>query len=148
MNTTIDYDPLEAVNELAKRVKDLDESLARSHAENVKKFGEKRPDEHIDYFGGCPECGHCDACLNVNRVHFNVCHKHKKCWSPGSNLFSGWKGEDESIWRVNHMLLCTYKVAKPIHSETMQREFDAQAEKYADQESSVAVLVGGPDVPF
>lgn len=147
---TTEYNPLEAVNELAERVKEFDESLSRSHVKNVEKFGEKRPDEHIDYFGGCPECGHCDSCLNVGRDHFNVCHEHKKSWCIGSNLFSGWKDEDESIWLPNRMLLMTYEAAKPIHNETMQREFDAQAKEYAERESFVEASVGDSDnnMPF
>lgn len=128
------YDPLKAVHELADKVKQLDRLGAERHAENVAVFGENCPDDAMDYFGGCPECGHNDGSLNIKSVHFITCHEHKVCWCVGSNLFSNWKEESEYDWLVNRMLLETYEEAKPIHSKTMLREFEAQAKERQELE--------------
>ena len=63
-----------------------------------------------DYFGVCPVCGKTDGCLNVNRSHWFVCHKHKIAWNVGDNLFSAWRREDEATWQENDKLLRTYQI--------------------------------------
>ena len=71
-----------------------------------KKKRELRDDNH---FGNCSVCGEYDEVLNVNRNHHFVCHKHKKRWNVGSNLFSGWRDETEEIWKKNCKTLEHYE---------------------------------------
>jgi hypothetical protein len=58
-----------------------------------------------DYFGGCPVCGTNDGHLNVGRDHYVFCAAHKKRSCYGSNLFSGWRDEDEYVWERNWGIL-------------------------------------------
>jgi hypothetical protein len=51
------------------------------------------------YFGGCPHCGASDGMTNVYSKHLFYCVAHKTMWSPGNNLFSGWKTETEKYQR-------------------------------------------------
>lgn len=51
-----------------------------------------------DYFGGCPHCGANHGYMNVRAEHWIVCDAHKVKWRIGSNLFSCWKDENESVW--------------------------------------------------
>ena len=69
---------------------------------------------HNDRFGNCTICKRRDAILNVNRVHFGVCHRHRVCWCIGSNLFDSWRHESEATWRRNDALLRTYDEDPPI----------------------------------
>jgi hypothetical protein len=84
-----------------------------------------RTREPIDYFGGCPHCGKNDGCLNYGRDHYFICRKHKVYWYAGSNLFSGWRDENETIWRENASLLETYTEVKPIHDPYWEAPVDA-----------------------
>ena len=68
-----------------------------------------------DYFGDCPKCGLNDGYLNVHKTHWFVCNTHKTCWCIGSNLFSSWKDEDESIWKKNDETLREYRVVDDWH---------------------------------
>ena len=45
----------------------------------------------------------------LERLYFFVCHKHKTFWNVGSNLFDGWRHENEKIWRKNSKLLRKYE---------------------------------------
>lgn len=56
---------------------------------------------HENYFGNCSVCGRDNRCLNIGKAHYYVCHKHKKKWYVGSNLFSSWRDENEKIWKKN-----------------------------------------------
>ena len=67
-----------------------------------------------EYFGGCPHCGQNDGYMNVERDHWLICHRHKTKWLAGSNLFSGWRHEDEETWKRNRFKLSGYMVVKPI----------------------------------
>jgi hypothetical protein len=67
------------------------------------------------YFGDCPKCGKNDGYLNVNRNHYFLCKEHKTCWGVGSNLFSSWKDEDESIWEENIKTLSECRIVKDWH---------------------------------
>ena len=72
-----------------------------------------------EYFGGCPQCGQVDACLNVERVHWFVCHGHRSKWRIGENLFSSWKDETEIQWDKNAYLLSGYEEVEPVHPRVM-----------------------------
>ncbi len=75
-------------------------------------------------FGGCPGCGnhdgwhadrwHADGYLNDERGHWFFCHRHKTRWRAGSNLFSGWRDENEGTWFRNKCRLCRYMTVKPV----------------------------------
>ena len=66
-------------------------------------------------FGVCPKCGNTDGYLNVNRNHYNVCNSCKNYWPVGSNLFSGWRDEDEETWEKNARLLDSFTEVKPYY---------------------------------
>ena len=66
-----------------------------------------------NYFGDCPECGGNDGHLNVGRVHWFVCHKHKTRWSPGSNLMSGWRYEHKATHDRNLGILANHTKVEP-----------------------------------
>jgi hypothetical protein len=78
---------------------------------DVIPFPQKR--SHDAYFGGCPFCGCSDGWLNVGRVHWIRCDWHHTKWSPGANLFSSWREEDQGIWQRNSYLLSTYREVEP-----------------------------------
>ena len=73
---------------------------------------EEATTEH--YFGGCPTCGDNDGCLNVGRNHWYVCHLCRTKWLVGSNLFSGWRDEDETIWRRTWARIADYREVVPV----------------------------------
>jgi len=60
-----------------------------------------------DRFGVCPECfneGKLDEeyhYVNVGRVHFMICERHKTGWYVGSNLFSAWRYENWKLWEID-----------------------------------------------
>jgi hypothetical protein len=62
-----------------------------------------------NYFGNCSVCGENDGNLNIAADHYFVCHKHKKKWYVGSNLFSGWRDETEKLWKKNHKTIKKYE---------------------------------------
>ena len=66
-------------------------------------------DEASAYFGVCPECGRPGLCRNVGRAHWLACDEHRIAWCIGSNLFSGWREEDEGVWAKNADLLRGYR---------------------------------------
>lgn len=67
-----------------------------------------------EYFGGCPECGRTNGYLNIGRNHWLVCDEHRTKWLVGSNLFSCWREEDETIWRQNWERLQPYREVEPV----------------------------------
>jgi hypothetical protein len=68
----------------------------------------------VDYSGGCPRCGSTGGVLNVGRVHWLCCDRHKIKWSVGSNLFPGWREEDASTWNENAERLAGYSEVEPL----------------------------------
>jgi len=75
-----------------------------------------------DYFGGCPECGCTDGYMNISRNHWFVCDEHRTKWLVGSNLFSSWREEGETIWRQNWERLLSYREVKPVLPDYPDRE--------------------------
>ena len=65
------------------------------------------------YWGVCPKCYGSDGNLDIGPDHWFHCRKHKLKWSIGSNLFSAWVTEDESIWAANAQFLAGYKQVNP-----------------------------------
>jgi hypothetical protein len=76
--------------------------------------GEVR-EQHVYYFGVCPECGLGNGYLNVHKTHFFVCDTHKVFWCVGFNLFSSWQEEDEQIWKENSKKLDSYKYVEELN---------------------------------
>ena len=70
-----------------------------------------------DGIGGCPSCGLNDGFLNVGRDHWAYCRRHKTRWLIGSNLFSGWRHEDETTWLRNRYRLDECRVVDPMWTE-------------------------------
>lgn len=68
-----------------------------------------------DDFGLCPKCRRTDGYLNVGRVHFGICHRHRVKWKIGYNLFSGWRDESEATWQKNVYRLATYRLVQALH---------------------------------
>lgn len=64
---------------------------------NANKPGLDVETDHYD--GGCPVCGGVDGMANVGRTHWYYCLEHKKKWSPGANLYSGWRNQSEEEQR-------------------------------------------------
>ena len=75
-----------------------------------------------EYLGCCPECGKNDGFLNVGRDHWAYCRRHKTRWLVGSNLFSGWRHEDETVWLCNRYRLEECRVVDPICPEPTEEE--------------------------
>ena len=50
--------------------------------------------------GSCPVCGSAGLYGNIYRTHFFYCDEHRLTWSPGSNIMSSWRDEDEAEWRA------------------------------------------------
>jgi hypothetical protein len=73
------------------------------------------------YFGGCPECGKNDGYLNVGRTHWFICHAHRTRWWGGENLFSCWRGQNESEWQENVERLRPYAKVKPLMGDATAR---------------------------
>lgn len=48
------------------------------------------------YFGLCPICKKTDGYLNIGRIHWFICKKHRSRWCIGFNVFSSWRHETES----------------------------------------------------
>lgn len=71
-----------------------------------------------DYFGGCPHCGANHGYMNVRAEHWIVCDAHKVKWRIGSNLFSCWKDENESVWLLNAERLLGYSKVEPLPEGT------------------------------
>ena len=65
------------------------------------------------YFGGCPECGGTHGFANIGPDHWFTCDDHKTKWWAGSNLFSGWREQDEETWHRNEAKLAAYAVVSP-----------------------------------
>ena len=81
------------------------------------------------YFGVCPTCGGEDGYLNVGPLHFIVCDAHKAKWAIGSNLFSSWKDEPESLHIDNARLLSGYQDVAPYHHETPEPAPESETPK-------------------
>ena len=114
---TVTSEPRTAV--VGRLVKE--EQLSDSEKAIIKMLLEKYPDyikreiakedyrlEH--YFGVCSVCGKDKPYCNIHRSHYFYCDEHKKMWSPGSNLFSDWREEDENIWEANSKKLEGYEI--------------------------------------
>ena len=67
------------------------------------------------YFGGCPHCGQNDGFVNVESEQWFSCARHKTKWRVGSNLFSGWRDEDEATWQRNRFKLAEYMTVEPVY---------------------------------
>ena len=91
-----------------------------------------------EYFGGCPTCGKCEAVLNIERTHWHVCHTHKVKWCVGSNLFSSWRDEDETVWSQNAEVLKGYDEVEPIRSP----EREAPGSRSGDYFDTAQFLAG------
>lgn len=66
-----------------------------------------------DSFGLCPHCHRPGNILNISRDNWIVCHAHRVRWYIGNNLLSGWRNEDEAVWRANIDLIGDYEIVRP-----------------------------------
>ena len=64
-------------------------------------------------FGGCPVCGGNDGFVNVGRMHWFVCDKHRTKWCIGSNWFRCSRFDAE-VWQENLRLLSKYREVTPV----------------------------------
>ena len=62
-----------------------------------------------DYFGWCPDCGQNYGYRNIGPNHWFYCDAHRTRWCAGSNLFSGWRTEDETLWTENARRIESYR---------------------------------------
>ena len=84
----------------------------------------------IDFFGGCPKCGRRDGYLNVESDHWFYCERHRTKWWAGSNLFDGWKDENEMTWRRNAQQLAAYREVEPLEPAHGCQDCGAHVEHY------------------
>ena len=75
---------------------------------------EEQQQEEPDYFGGCPVCAKNAGYLNYGPTHWFFCAEHKTRWSPGANLFSSWRAEEEADWQRNAETLIEYTEVEPL----------------------------------
>lgn len=90
---------------------------------NIIHFPKHRRSDSVDeHFGLCPICGRNDGFLNIGRDHVFVCNEHRVWWPVGSNLFSCWQYEDETVWDRNWKKIQGYRKVEPIHSPRLAKE--------------------------
>ena len=53
------------------------------------------------HFGCCPICHKEPIVLNLGSDHWAMCVRHRVIWCLGSNLFSSWHKENQTIWDKN-----------------------------------------------
>lgn len=70
--------------------------------------------------------------------HWFVCDDHKTKWWVGSNLFDGWRYQDEETWRKNERILAGYTAVKSLDTherdgrELVKERAEAAAQLLAD----------------
>lgn len=89
-------------------IKEIVKIIAKNYRKLVKCELEIAELREKNYFGACSVCGSSAGYLNIERNHFYICHKHKKRWNVGSNLFSSWHNENEQIWKKNWKKISKY----------------------------------------
>lgn len=72
-----------------------------------------RWDSHETFCGRCPKCLREVSYVNVGRVHWGFCERHKLRWIIGVNLFSSWHDETENDWQRNLAILDTAEDVRP-----------------------------------
>ena len=76
---------------------------------------EGQMEKTTDCFGQCSDCGRPpDGFMNVRRLHWMVCLDCRTRWCIGENLFSGWRIEDEEVWRRNKEFFGEYQEIKSL----------------------------------
>lgn len=78
---------------------------------DIDPYGEENWNNVEDYspWGNC-ECGSIGNVLNIKKTHWAYCEKCKTVWYIGSNLFSSWLYENETIWSENEKFLKGYRI--------------------------------------
>ena len=79
--------------------------MSESIAEQIQDDNGKAFDDH---FGVCPRCFRSGVMRNIGRVHVMACDEHRVRWNIGSNLFSAWREEPESLHLESAALLDSY----------------------------------------
>jgi hypothetical protein len=90
-----------------------------------------------NHFGDCPECRKNDGHINVGRVHWFVCKRHRVKWKAGHDIFPDWKQENLQVWRQNEKLLELFTEVEPL-----------QAWKKTELEEMFAALSGSANQPL
>jgi hypothetical protein len=79
-----------------------------------EQIAEAKPVDIGPMWGTCAVCGRePEEILNVVKDHWAVCHTDKTRWWIGSNIFSSWQSEDESVWAKNAAILEGYRETPP-----------------------------------
>lgn len=88
-------------DELAKLSQGL--YIRDENSDRCEKCGDFVGELEVDnyHFGACPKCGKGGICMNIRRSNYMVCEKDKVFWFAGDNLLSGWRDENEEIWKEN-----------------------------------------------
>ena len=89
-------------------IKEIVKIIVKNYRKLVKCELEIAELREKNYFGACSVCGSSDGYFIIGRNHFYICHKHKKRWNVGSNLFSTWRNENEKIWKKNWKKIFKY----------------------------------------
>lgn len=82
--------------------------LINNFPESIKRELKIRELKDENYFGCCSICGGHNWYLNIKSAQYFVCHKHKKRWCLGYNMFTDWKEENEKIWKKNFKKIWKY----------------------------------------
>ena len=77
-------------------------------------------------FGGCPICHKTDGFLSVGRDHWFVCHRHRMKWCVGSNLFGGWREQDEQHRQANQYKLAGYREVAPYFPDDARERLELE----------------------
>ncbi len=86
------------------------------------------PGAYDEYWGVCPRCKRNDGYLNIRRVHWFVCHRHRVRWWGGENLFSTWRWETDADWKRNARRIRDYELlAEPASAEPTTGNVDGEA---------------------
>ncbi len=64
--------------------------------------------------GGCPDCGQTDGYVNAGPDHWFICVEHGLKWCAGSNIFSGWRDEDDEARAYSFDLLRRLRAVAPL----------------------------------
>ena len=78
----------------------------------------------IDYFGGCPKCTLNDGCLNIERSHWYICHKHKTKWWVPTYSRHGGMSRKRNGRKTLSFLWTTARSSHSIHQSTLSHPMD------------------------
>jgi hypothetical protein len=122
------------LEEYRKYVQLEEEAVAIEVAATVNHAELPVPDDDSNYWGTCPFCHATTSMLNTGKAHWFYCDAHKTRWSPGSNLFSGWRNETKDEQRAKYEAkdFGSYRHVEPYHDKSRWPFTDAEHDILGD----------------